>query len=358
MKNVKTLEDFYSQAQPNKEYYIQFVNSETIPIMKINNLKSNEIIDLCGYDCRYVKKAIEKCRDYLSKIFGDKTAEMYKNKIDKLGGITNISMQYSSSLSFTTDIMFGGFDGGDYFIEVPEEECKNYNKSQLNLPYIEKRDNKIIVNLCAYEYFYEETDDKFITFVNYSFESNHPYKVTYINSNYKYQNDIFSYDLHGLYFPELQLYISFGYIEDDGDKIKIIELSTEEILSKEKDKDKEIIDKDFIYKIDDSSKFTVETDYDNIDEFILSAPTGDIKQDTIKICTIDTKIPIIQIQKTEKDEMIFLVDLITADRKEFRLKSYMQTKEEFNQLLQETIDMLYSSPEFCKYASDIEDYIN
>ena len=153
---------------------------------------------------------------------------------------------------------------------------------------------------------------------------------------------------------------SAQYISKYYNKAPYLKKYVYDLLGKsyEEIKSEEIIDKDFIYKIDDSNKFTVELDYDNIDEFINAEPTGDTRQDTIKICTIDTKIPIIQIQKTnKKSEIIFLVDLCTEDRREFKTKAYMQTKEEFNQLLQETIDMLNSSPEFCKYASDLEDFV-
>lgn len=116
------------------------------------------------------------------------------------------------------------------------------------------------------------------------------------------------------------------------------------------------ITQDFICNINESPNFTVECDYDNIDEFYSSSYTGNIKQDTIKIVTRGEKLPIIQITKTETDEVIFLVDITTSDRHEFRNKAYMKTKEEFNQLLNETIDMLNSSPQLSKYAMELKEF--
>ena len=123
------------------------------------------------------------------------------------------------------------------------------------------------------------------------------------------------------------------------------------------DSSKEVI-QDFIYKIDNSNKLEVKTEYDSIDEFF-----NDISNESynnheyIAILTVDTKIPIIKLEKTninDKKVYRFIVDITNEDGDNFSMKSIIDSKDKFNQLLQSTIDSLKNYPQFTKYANDLQ----
>ena len=119
---------------------------------------------------------------------------------------------------------------------------------------------------------------------------------------------------------------------------------------------KEVI-QDFIYKVDDSNKITTQTEYNSINEFFNTSITNDIKLDTLVICTVDSKEPLIKLQKVEMDsktEFKFIVDLTNEDGDNFIFKSIIKSQEQLNQLIQQTIDMLKQSPQFVKYVDDLE----
>ena len=118
--------------------------------------------------------------------------------------------------------------------------------------------------------------------------------------------------------------------------------------------------KDFIYKVDDSNKLTTQTEYDSVDEFFNEPAKNDIKLDTLVICTIDTKEPLIKLQKVEADnrtEFKFIVDIINEDNDNFMFKSIIKSQEQLNQLIQKTIEALRLYPKFNKYADDLEEYL-
>ena len=117
---------------------------------------------------------------------------------------------------------------------------------------------------------------------------------------------------------------------------------------------------DFIYKIDDSNKLNVKTEYSSIDEYFNSSYQNDTKLDTLIICTIDTKIPIIKLEKIEKDEQLkykFIVDLTTENEDHFLIQSFIETKDQLSQKLTQTVDALNQYPEFSKYADDLSNCI-
>ena len=117
---------------------------------------------------------------------------------------------------------------------------------------------------------------------------------------------------------------------------------------------------DFIYKVDDSNKLTTQTEYDSVDEFFNEPAKNDIKLDTLVICTIDTKEPLIKLQKVEADnrtEFKFIVDIINEDNDNFMFKSIIKSQEQLNQLIQKTIEALRLYPKFNKYANDLEEYL-
>lgn len=116
--------------------------------------------------------------------------------------------------------------------------------------------------------------------------------------------------------------------------------------------------KDFIYKVDDSNKITAQTGYDSIDEFISEPITNDLNLDTLVICTADTKLPLIKLEKIEKENKLnyrFIVDITIDNGNNFSIKATIETQEQLNQKLEQTIEALKQYPEFSKYADDLED---
>ena len=114
---------------------------------------------------------------------------------------------------------------------------------------------------------------------------------------------------------------------------------------------------DFIYKVDESNKITTQTEYDSVDEFFSTQITNDIKLDTLVICTIDTKEPLIKLQKVEKENKLnyrFIVDITIDNGDNFSIKSTIETQEQLNQKLEQTIEALKQYPEFAKYVDDLE----
>ena len=112
----------------------------------------------------------------------------------------------------------------------------------------------------------------------------------------------------------------------------------------------------FIYKVDDSNKIAAQTEYDSVDEFFSTSVKNDIKLDTLIICAVDTKEPLIKLQKVESDNKIefkFIVDITNEDGDNFTFKSIIKSQEQLNQLVQQTIDMLKQSPQFVKYVEDL-----
>ncbi len=123
-----------------------------------------------------------------------------------------------------------------------------------------------------------------------------------------------------------------------------------------KNSSKEIV-QDFIYKVDDSNKIMAQTEYDSVDEFFNEPIANDIKLDTLVIYTIDTKEPLIKLQKVETDnktEFKFIVDITNEDGDDFRFRSIIKSQEQLNQLIQQTIEALKLYPKFSKYADDLE----
>lgn len=113
----------------------------------------------------------------------------------------------------------------------------------------------------------------------------------------------------------------------------------------------------FIYKIDDSNKITTHTEYNSIDEFFKEPIKNDIKLDTLVICTVDTKIPLIKLEKIETENKLnyrFIVDISIDNGDNFSIKSTIETQEQLNQKLEQTIEALKQYPEFSKYADDLE----
>lgn len=111
--------------------------------------------------------------------------------------------------------------------------------------------------------------------------------------------------------------------------------------------------KDFIYKIDNSSKLEIESTYDSIDDFFNE--DSDDLDDYLTILTVGTKIPLIRLEKTDsKNCYKFIVDINTKNNDTYIVKTTFKTKEKFNQLLNSTIASLKEYPQFSNYADDLE----
>ncbi len=118
--------------------------------------------------------------------------------------------------------------------------------------------------------------------------------------------------------------------------------------------------KDFVYKVEDSSKIKIETSYDSVDEFFKDTSDNSYEdKESIILVAIDTKVPLIKLEKTknkDKKAFKFIVD-ISNDEDNFSVKSIFDTKEKFDQLLQSTINSLREYPQFNKYADELENCI-
>lgn len=121
------------------------------------------------------------------------------------------------------------------------------------------------------------------------------------------------------------------------------------------------VTRDFINKIEYSNKLTIQTEYDSIDEFFAEHAKNDIKLDTLTICVVDTKEPLIKLQKVEvedKTEFKFIVDITNEDSDNFTFKSVViKSREYIYQLIQQIIEALENYPKFNKYIYALKKYL-
>jgi carbonic anhydrase/acetyltransferase-like protein (isoleucine patch superfamily) len=115
--------------------------------------------------------------------------------------------------------------------------------------------------------------------------------------------------------------------------------------------------KDFVYRIDDSSKLDIQSRYDSIDAFFENMSDESYEnKESITIIAVDTKIPLVKLEKTklnDRNVFKFIVD-ISNDEDTFSVKAIFDTKEKFNQLLQSTIIALSEYPQFVVYTDELE----
>lgn len=120
-----------------------------------------------------------------------------------------------------------------------------------------------------------------------------------------------------------------------------------------------IIDiKNFISKIEASSKLKIQLDCDSIDEFF--AITTFKEPITLTICTVDTKKPIIKIQKIYENDMTnfkCIVDIVDENGDYFSIKTTIKSKEQLDTKINEIIESLKLHKEFSKYVYDLENCI-
>lgn len=127
-------------------------------------------------------------------------------------------------------------------------------------------------------------------------------------------------------------------------------------VKNDKDEKVEAI-KDFIYRIDDSNKLCVQSQYDSIDVFFDAPMANDSSLDTLVICTVDTKIPLVKLEKVEREDRInyaFIVDITNEYGDSFSFKSTISSKDQLKSLVEKTIDALSQYEKFNKYIEDLE----
>ena len=177
------------------------------------------------------------------------------------------------------------------------------------------------------------------------------YDKAYVSGNAKVFNDARVYDDAWVY-GDAKIYDHAevcGYAEVY-DNVSI----NEEILSKE-------VIQDFIYKIDNSNKLEVETKYDSIDEFFNANIENNDDFNILVICSVDTKIPLIKLEKSNNDGQMnykFIVDITSENEDRFMIKSIIKDKDQLNALISQTVEALRLYPQFTKYADNLEDCIN
>ena len=115
--------------------------------------------------------------------------------------------------------------------------------------------------------------------------------------------------------------------------------------------------KDFIHKVEDSSKIKIETSYESTDAFFEDTSYQSYEnKESITIIAVNTKLPLVKLEKTklnDKNVFKFIVD-ISNDEDNFIVKSIFDTKEKFDQLLHSTINSLHEYSQFSKYVDELE----
>ena len=365
------ISDFYDSMQENKTYYIQFSSDYQLTLNKLIGLSSGGIIDINQQwdgshenlnGCRYVDKAIQRCKQSLAENFGKKTAQAYADALRPF--FSKYNLQYGNT-SFSAYFFFGFLNG--YDITIPDDEIENYMKQNPNIslkynhsnpfPYVYELERvkgdepfpPVIVGLEAYEYFYKEEDGYFNKTLPYKVNSKQRYKAIRISSDVPSEEELISKELNGIYFPELNAYMSLYEIEKNIEITDVTDTDdqvvTEELI---------VPIKDFIYKVDEAKTIKIETSHNSIEEFFAS----EFKfNDTLTLVAIDTKSPIITLEKTEKDGkkvFKFIVDITNTDGDDFRIRTTFDTQDKFMALIQSTVNALKEFREFYKYAEELE----
>ena len=145
-----------------------------------------------------------------------------------------------------------------------------------------------------------------------------------------------------------------GYAKVDYD----LSGTVDEALANEFTNENTKVLKDFVYKIDNSSKLDVQSSYDSVDAFFEDNSNDSyVEHECLTIVAVDTKVPILKLEKTQvKDQNVFkfIVDITNDNDDNYSVKAIIETKYKFDQLLKSTIDSLKNYPQFNKYADDLE----
>lgn len=116
--------------------------------------------------------------------------------------------------------------------------------------------------------------------------------------------------------------------------------------------------KDFIYKVEETKTLKVQSEYDSISEFFADkSPASYDSNASIVILAVDTKLPIIKLEKQRVNNRKlykFIVDITTKQDDKFIIKTTIDSKEKFISLLESTINALCEFKQFAKYANDLQ----
>lgn len=119
--------------------------------------------------------------------------------------------------------------------------------------------------------------------------------------------------------------------------------------------------KNFVYKIDDSNTLKVESSCNSYEDFFDNNSKESFESnESIIILAVDTKVPLIKVEKALKDEKQvykFIADITNEDDDSFNVRSIISSKEKFKQLLESVINELNEYPQFNKYTDDLENCI-
>lgn len=120
------------------------------------------------------------------------------------------------------------------------------------------------------------------------------------------------------------------------------------------------VTQDFIFKIDEGSdKLSVRGEV-GLKEFFERPVSQNELENALTIVAVDTKFPLMKIAKQEKDEKTvykFIVNITTEKDENFSVSAIIETQEQLNKLIKQTVDALNSYPQFCKYADNLEECI-
>lgn len=108
---------------------------------------------------------------------------------------------------------------------------------------------------------------------------------------------------------------------------------------------------EYITKLADTNKISVQTNYDSLDEYF---NTSSVYHDTLSIITADTKKELIKLRKIDNNSYEFIVDL-TNNGDEFRIQSVVDSYIKLTKCIKQTVDALRNYPQFNKYADNLEE---
>ena len=230
---------------------------------------------------------------------------------------------------------------------IPKKYWKVY--TDIEIQYVDR------YNGGGYGFYYSKGEKRFIC-RNRGVNSPFAY-VTYRPGSGKQKRVETCYRINGYYMDVYDLKCYYPDVQDlPEDQVDFIEPS-DYIEPKQEKKEEEAL-KDFIYKVDETNKLKVESSYDSVDDFFEDdSDDAYFNHESIVILAVDTRMPLIRVEKAkvnDKKVYKFVVDITNTDGDTFNIKSVIDSKEKFNQLLQSTKDALNSYPQFSKYADDLE----
>ena len=236
---------------------------------------------------------------------------------------------YSSMVSTQSDYFW---ERSIYFIDENEkiiylEHGWGHGAHQILLKF-----NENLYHYDFYELPYDRLDHPYPQNSNYNTKVQYEKAVNDYWSFWHNWNEKHIIDINADIFTVLK---QFDEKEDEQSRRTFFSNITKDKFTQESDIDKVI--KDFIYRINDSSK--IRTDINDENDFFNYGGS-------INIIGIDTKVKLITIEKIEKDgndKYKFIVDITNDNGESFCIKTFIETKEHLNQQIEQTIEALRQS---------------